>query len=79
GQIAAVLGDYGMFLDEAAPVTEGEVAPGSVRVVVIRSSASVPGCPDFSRDGKPNFNNHTWSNFGCGVNGSLAAMVANPD
>ncbi|MGJ3647204.1 CpaD family pilus assembly protein [Sphingomonas sp. GlSt437] len=78
-QIAGVLGDYGMFLDEAAPITQGEIAPGSVRVVVIRSSASVPGCPDFSRDNKPNFESHTSSNFGCGVNGSLAAMVANPD
>lgn len=78
-EISTILGDYGMFLDPVSPVTAGEMAPGAIRVVVTRATASVPGCPDFSRDGHPNFDAHTSSDFGCAVNGSLAAMVANPD
>jgi pilus assembly protein CpaD len=28
---------------------------------------------------QPNFDNGTMSNFGCGVNSNIAAMVANPE
>lgn len=77
--VGAVLADYGMFLDDQPPVTAGALAPGAVRVIVMRSVAKVPGCPDYSRDGKPNFGAHTSSNFGCAGNSTLAAMVANPD
>jgi pilus assembly protein CpaD len=38
----------------------------------------VPGCPDFSRVGEPEFESNTSSNQGCAVNSNLAAMVANP-
>jgi pilus assembly protein CpaD len=70
---------YGVLVSDAAPVTVGAVAPGTARVVVTRSRAEVPGCPDYSRVSQPNFDAHSSSNFGCGVNSSLAAMVANPD
>lgn len=76
GQIAA---RYGLLLDSTAPVTSGAIAPGTARVVVSRAKASVPGCPDWSRQDGTDFENHAVSNFGCGVNGNLAAMVANPD
>lgn len=78
-EIGQVLTEYGLFLDDAAGVSAGELAAGVVRVTVTRSTARVPGCPDFSRDNKPNFTSQTWSNFGCGVNSNLAAMVARPD
>lgn len=77
--VAKLLARDGMFLDETAAVTTGALAPGTVRVTVTRSTASVPGCPDFSRDNKPNFTSQTSSNFGCAINSNLAAMVARPD
>ena len=76
--IALEVARRGMMLDSEAPITAGEIGPGLVRVVVTRFKASVPGCPDFSRSYLPNYENHTSSNFGCGINSSLAAMVANP-
>jgi pilus assembly protein CpaD len=79
GQVAAVAGRYGMLVSAGAPVTAGLVQPGSVRVVVSRRRAEVPGCPNWSETSQPNFNNRTMSNFGCGVNSNLAAMIANPE
>ena len=79
GQVAAIAGQYGMVVSAGAPVTTGAVAPGSVRVVVSRRRASVPFCPNWSLPSEPNYDNRTISNFGCGVNSNLAAMVANPE
>jgi pilus assembly protein CpaD len=79
GQVAAIAGQYGMLVSAGAPVTAGAVRPGAVRVVVSRRRAEVPGCPDWSRPDQPNFNNQTMSNFGCGVNSNIAAMIANPE
>lgn len=76
--VAQVAGKYGMLVSDGAPVTQGAVAPGSVRVVVRRNRAEVPGCPNWSRPAQPNFQNRTMSNYGCGVNSAFAAMVANP-
>lgn len=78
-QVAAVAGRYGMMVSAGAPVTAGMVQPGSVRVVVSRRRAVVPGCPNWSVPSQPNWDNSTMSNFGCGVNSNLAAMVANPE
>ena len=77
--IATIVADYGLFVSSGAPVTEGGIAPGQVRIVVSRSTASVPGCPDYSQLSQPNFTAAASSNFGCGINSSLAAMVANPE
>ena len=79
GQVAAIAGQYGMLVSAGAPVTAGAVRPGSVRVVVSRRRADVPGCPDWHRPSNPNFNNESMSNFGCGVNSNIAAMIANPE
>lgn len=79
GQVAAVVGQYGLLLKEGAPVTPGAVAPGSVRVIVTRAVASVPGCPDWHRQSEPDFNNKSMSNYGCAVNGALAAQVADAE
>ena len=80
GDVARLAGRYGMLVSEGGPVLAGEVLPGAVRVVVSRTRASVPNCPNWDDAGKPtNYNNRTSSNFGCGVNANLAAMVANPE
>ena len=76
GQVAAVVGQYGILVSEGAPVTQGVVDPGSVRVIVSRAVAHVPGCPDWGRPSSPDFNNLSMANYGCGVNGALAAQVA---
>lgn len=78
-EVAQVAGNYGMMLQPGAPVTAGAVAPGTVRIIVSRTRAEVPGCPNWSVPSQPNFNNRTMSNFGCGVNSNIAAMVANPE
>ena len=78
-QIAEIAGRYGMMVSAGAPVTPGAVAPGTVRVVVSRTVASVPDCPNWERPSQPNYNNKTRPGFGCSVNSNLAAMVANPE
>lgn len=79
GAVAAIAGRYGLLLADIAPVTSGTVAPGSARVVITRSVASVPGCPDWSSHSDSNPGNATSTNFGCAINGNLAAMVANKE
>ena len=75
--IGDVAGRYGLLVVEGAPMTAGQVQPGAVRVVVSRTTASVPDCPNWS--------NHTGGftstspNFGCATNSNLAAMVADPN
>lgn len=69
---------YGLMISDTAPVTEGFVQPGQARVVITRSSATVPGCPDWSAKSDMNYGNATSPNFGCAVNSNLAAMVADP-
>lgn len=76
--VARVVAGFGMLLDGAAPITPAAVAPGTVRVVVSRMTATVPGCPDYTRDSSIEFDANTSSNFGCGTNASLTAMIANP-
>lgn len=78
-EVAAEANRYGIMLSGPAPVTPGAIAPGTVRVIVSRMQASVPGCPDWSRAQQPETDNATTSNFGCAVNGNLAAMVARPE
>ena len=77
--VADIAARYGLLIDPAAPVTSGEIAPGKVRVVVSRTSANVPGCPDWSDKAGNDLNANTQSNYGCSINSNLAAMVANPE
>ena len=76
--VARVIADYGLLLDTAPPIT-AEAQPGAVRVVVSRMKATVPGCPDWSRDSSVEYDQNTSSNFGCATNASLAAMIASPE
>ena len=77
--VAALAARHGLLLEEGAPVTPGYVEPGMARVVVTRTTAHVPGCPDWSGQLAFNYNTGTHNGFGCAVNGNLAAMVANPE
>jgi pilus assembly protein CpaD len=63
---------------DGAPATEGAVVPGTVRIVAGRSTASVPGCPEWSDPGIES-PVRTGTNYGCAINSNLAAMIANPD
>lgn len=76
--VAAIASRHGILLSEGAPITNGFVEPGMVRVVVTRSRAHVPGCPDWSEQFASNMENATADGYGCAINGNLAAMVADP-
>jgi pilus assembly protein CpaD len=77
--VEAVASRHGLLVGGEAPVTPGQVMAGSVRVVVTRSTATVPGCPDWSAQSDANLRNGTSSNYGCASNSNLAAMVADPE
>ena len=77
-EVAAEANRYGLLIDGQAPVTMGQIAPGTVRVVVTRMTARVPNCPDHSREYQPDYAASTSSNYGCATNSNLAAMVADP-
>ena len=77
--VGAIAGRFGLLLNNGAPVTVGYVDPGSVRVVVTRSTASVPNCPNWNGHANSNLGNNTSPGFGCSVNGNMAAMIADPE
>ncbi len=77
--IEGLVARHGLLLGADAPVTPGYVNAGTVRVIVSRTKASVPHCPDWSANSDVNLGNATSSNYGCATNGNLAAMVANPE
>jgi pilus assembly protein CpaD len=76
--VAAMAARHGLLLSEGAPITNGFVDAGMVRVVVTRSRAHVPGCPDWTDKFASNLDNSTADGFGCSINGNFAAMVADP-
>jgi len=76
--IASVISRRGLMMTAATPITVGQIAPTSIRVVIVRSTASVPGCPDWSSRSAIDFTTGTSSNYGCATNANLAAMVADP-
>lgn len=79
GDVGRVASDFGLLLaDQSAPVTEGEIAPGTIRIVASRASAHVEGCPAYTNPGIDS-PVRTDSNYGCATNSNLAAMIANPD
>lgn len=77
--VADIAGRYGLLLADGAPVVTGEVQPGQARVVIARSRASVPGCPDWAGKSDASLLNGISANYGCANNGNLAAMIANPE
>ncbi|HKT84666.1 MAG TPA: CpaD family pilus assembly protein [Novosphingobium sp.] len=79
GAVEAVASRYGLLLSDDAPMMGGTMPAGTARVVITRTTASVPGCPDWSSNSDFNPNNGLNSNYGCATNANLAAMVANPE
>lgn len=77
--ISDAAADRGLLLSDTAPVTVGDVPAGAVRVIVTRSKATVPSCPDWSSQTDSNFNSSNHSNYGCASNSNLAAMIADPE
>ncbi|MBL8650187.1 MAG: CpaD family pilus assembly protein [Sphingopyxis sp.] len=77
--IRSIVERQGLLMSDAVPVTTGAVPQGSVRLVVTRASAYVPGCPDWRTKSSINLANATSSNYGCATNSNLAAMVADPN
>jgi len=77
--VEAVAARFGMLLNDGTPVTQGYVNAGTARIIVVRASASVPGCPDWRSGSDTNFANATSKGYGCAVNSNLAAMVADPE
>jgi len=77
--VEAAASRYGLLVGNDAPVTEGYVNAGTVRVVITRTTATVPHCPDWSSNSESNFLNATHTNWGCSVSSNMAAMVANPE
>lgn len=77
--IEQIATDYGLDLADGAPILNGVVQPGTVRVIASRTTASVPGCPSWSEEAEYYAAPMTSTNFGCATNSNLAAMIANPD
>jgi pilus assembly protein CpaD len=50
--VRAAAAERGIMITQGAPATPGIIAPGNIRVVVTRSQASVPSCPDHRTQGQ---------------------------
>jgi pilus assembly protein CpaD len=77
--VSKMASEYGIILADTAPVTAGHVAPGTMRIVLTRSTASVPNCPNWSKTTEANYNAANHPNYGCAVNSNMAAMIADPE
>jgi pilus assembly protein CpaD len=77
--VEALASRHGILLSDNAPQTPGYVQAGAARIVITRSRAYVPGCPDWSANSDVNLLNATGSNYGCATNSNLASMVADPE
>jgi pilus assembly protein CpaD len=74
--VARAASHYGLLLSDGYPITTGQVQPGTVRVIVSRTTASVPGCPNWKSGSGAG---STSPNYGCATNSNLAAMIADPN
>lgn len=77
--VEALASRHGVIVADKAPETAGYVDAGTARIVITRSKASVPNCPDWSDQSDVNLKNATSKNYGCAINGNLAAMIADPE
>jgi pilus assembly protein CpaD len=77
--IGSIVARYGLLVEEDQTPDTVAASPSSIRVLVRRAVARVPGCPDWSTKQENNGAGGTHSNFGCGLNSNLAAMIANPE
>lgn len=77
--VADLTGRYGLLLSDGLPVSTGDLQPGQARIVILRSRASVPGCPDWGGKSDASLGNGISPGYGCATNSNLAAMVADPE
>jgi pilus assembly protein CpaD len=77
--VAELASRHGLLVSGDAPATPGYVQAGTARIVISRSKAYVPGCPDWSSNSDVNLRNATSSNYGCATNSNLASMVSDPE
>lgn len=70
---------HGILVSADGALADGSVPQGRARIVVTRSTAAVPDCPNWSAKSSINYDNAAYPNYGCAVNSNLAAMVANPE
>jgi pilus assembly protein CpaD len=77
--VGSIVARRGLLLDRSAPITSGEIPSGSVRVIVTRMTAEVPGCEKWDQHSQWTFEEKTSENYGCAINQNLAAMVADPE
>jgi len=77
--VQALASRHSLLISNDAPVTPGYVNAGMARIVISRTTATVPGCPDWSTKSDFNPNHAASSNYGCAVNSNIAVMVANPE
>jgi len=76
--VGEIVGRYGLLTEGDAPVTAGSPPAGSIRVVVSRSTAAVPGCPSWRDRTMDDLAGAQGDDYGCAVATNLAAMVADP-
>lgn len=76
--VSEIVARYGLLTEGDAPVTAGDPPAGSLRVVVSRSTASVPGCPSWRDRSQADLVGGQGDNYGCAMASNLAAMVADP-
>lgn len=77
--VQQLAGRYGLLLAEPTPAAASTLQPGQARVTIVRSRASVPGCPNWTASSDATLGNGLSPNYGCATNGNLAAMVADPE
>jgi pilus assembly protein CpaD len=76
--VSEIVARYGLLTEGEAPVTAGDPPAGSLRIVVSRSRASVPGCPSWHDRSQADLVGGQGDNFGCAMASNLAVMVADP-
>jgi pilus assembly protein CpaD len=76
--VERVVGGFGLLLQDGTPVLDSPLPPGSVRVIIRRASASVPGCPIWE-DPLVGGTEQTSTNYGCATNSNLTRMIADPN
>lgn len=77
--IRRLLAKQGAVLSGVSEDAAATVGQGNLRLTITRSSAQVPGCPDWSTRYQADPYNSTSANYGCATNSNLAAMVADPN
>jgi pilus assembly protein CpaD len=76
--VGEIVARYGLLTEADAPITAGDPPAGALRVVISRSTVSVPGCPSWRDTSQTDFTGGLSDNYGCAMARNLAAMIADP-